>query len=63
MLEKDKDKWKVVKPFSSVADSGKVTDLLTKLSDLQARDKDIIDKDDPKNMALTKRIPWCARHA
>ncbi|MHB1425105.1 MAG: DUF4340 domain-containing protein [Gemmataceae bacterium] len=54
VLEKDKDKWKIVKPMSAVADSGKVTDLLTKLADLQARDKDVIDKDDPKKYGFDK---------
>ena len=48
VLEKDQGDWKLVKPFPAEADNSKVTDLLTKLSDLQARDKDIIDKDDPK---------------
>jgi len=48
VLEKDKDKWQIVKPLQAEADTTKVADLLTKLSDLQARDKDILDKDDPK---------------
>ncbi len=54
VLEKDKDNWKLVKPFSAEADNSKVTDLLTKLSDLQAHGKDIIDKDDPKKYGFDK---------
>jgi hypothetical protein len=54
VLEKDKDNWKLVKPLSAEADNSKVTDLLTKLSDLQARDKDILDKDDPKKYGFDK---------
>lgn len=54
VLEKDKDNWKLTKPLIAEADNSKVTDLLTKLSDLQARDKDILDKEDPKNYGLDK---------
>ncbi|MGH7222594.1 MAG: DUF4340 domain-containing protein, partial [Gemmataceae bacterium] len=54
VLEKDKDNWKITKPLSAEADNVKVTDLLTKLSDLQARDKDILDKDDPKKYGFDK---------
>jgi hypothetical protein len=54
VLEKDKDDWKLIKPFRAEADNSKVTDLLTKLSDLQARDKDILDKEDPKKYGLDK---------
>jgi hypothetical protein len=54
VLEKDKDNWKLVKPLSAEADNTKVTDLLNKLSDLQARDKDILDKDDPKKYGFDK---------
>jgi hypothetical protein len=53
-LRKEKDQWKIVKPFAADADNTKVTDLLNKLSDLQARDKDILDKEDPKKYGLDK---------
>ena len=48
--------WKLIKPISAEADTSKVTDLLTKLSDLQARDKDIIDKDDPKKYGFDEPV-------
>jgi hypothetical protein len=54
VLEKDKENWKIVKPLAAEADNAKVTDLLTKLSELQARDKDILDKDDPKKYGFDK---------
>jgi hypothetical protein len=54
VLEKDKEQWKLVKPLSADADTSKVTDLLNKLSDLQARDKDVLDKADPKTYGLDK---------
>jgi hypothetical protein len=53
-LEKDKDTWQLLQPFSAEADNTKVTDLLNKLSDLQAHDKDILDKDDPKKFGFDK---------
>jgi hypothetical protein len=54
VLEKDKENWKLVKPLAAEADNTKVTDLLSKLSDLQARGKDILDKDDPKKYGFAK---------
>lgn len=54
LLEKEKENWKIVKPLAAEADNSKVTELLTKLTDLQARDKDIIDKEDPKKYGLDK---------
>jgi hypothetical protein len=54
VLEKDKDTWKITKPIQAEADGSKVTDLLTKLSDLQAHDKDILDKDDPQKYGFDK---------
>jgi hypothetical protein len=54
VLGKDKDNWKIIKPFSAEADNAKVTELLNKLSDLQARDKDVIDKGDPKKYGFDK---------
>ncbi len=54
VLEKDKGNWKLTKPLDAEADTSKVTDLLSKLSDLQAHDKDILDKDDPKKFGFDK---------
>lgn len=54
VLEKDKDNWKILKPLDAEADNSKVSELLAKLSDLQARDKDVIDKDDPKKYGFDK---------
>lgn len=54
VLEKDKENWKLIKPVSAEADNTKVTDLLTKIADLQARDKDVIDKGDPKKYGFDK---------
>ncbi|HEY7423405.1 MAG TPA: DUF4340 domain-containing protein [Gemmataceae bacterium] len=54
VLEKDKDNWKLIKPLAAEADNSKVTDLLNKLADLQARDKDVLDKEDPKKYGLDK---------
>src|SRR5262249_25122967 len=49
---KDKDRWKLEKPQQFDAETNKVTELLDKLSGLQARDKDILDKEDPKKVGL-----------
>jgi len=54
VLEKNKDNWRLVNPFHAEADNSKVTDLLSKLSDLQARDKDILDKEDPKKYGFDR---------
>jgi hypothetical protein len=54
VLEKNKDNWKLVKPLDAEADNAKVNDLLAKLSDLQAGDKGIIDKGDPKKYGFDK---------
>jgi hypothetical protein len=56
VLEKDSDRWKLIAPVKADADTTKVTELLSKLSDLQARDKDIIDKADPKKYDLDKPV-------
>ena len=54
-LVKDGDRWKVVKPFAADAEAGKVTELLSSLSGLEAREKeDRIDRADPKAYALDK---------
>jgi hypothetical protein len=54
VLEKDGDNWKLTKPIAADADTSKVNDLLSKLSDLQARDKDVLDKEDPRKYGLDK---------
>jgi hypothetical protein len=53
-LQKDKDRWKLQKPIETDAEASKVTELLDKLSLLQARDKDILDKADAKAYGLDK---------
>jgi hypothetical protein len=52
VLAKEKDQWKVQKPFAASAEVSKVNDLLDKLAFLQARDKDVIDKPDLKAYQL-----------
>lgn len=52
VLEKEKGAWRVRKPFAADAEGSKVTELLDKLSGLQARDKDVLDKADPKSYGL-----------
>lgn len=55
VLDKDKDdNWKLVQPLRAEADNSKVTDLLSKLSDLEARGKDVLDKEDPKKYGFDK---------
>src|SRR5262249_5599871 len=44
-LVKEKDRWKLVKPFKADADGTKVTELLTKLSGLEARGEDVVAPD------------------
>jgi len=53
-LVKDKDQWRLQKPFEGEAESSKITELLDKLSGMQALDKDILDKADPKSYGLDK---------
>ena len=52
VLCKEKEQWKVQKPFAADAELSKVNDLLDKLALLQARDKDVIDKADLKTFQL-----------
>jgi Domain of unknown function (DUF4340) len=52
VLTKDKDRWRVQKPYESDAEETKLTELLDKLSGLQARDKDVIDRGDAKSYGL-----------
>ncbi|HJT76336.1 MAG TPA: DUF4340 domain-containing protein, partial [Gemmataceae bacterium] len=54
VLAKDKDRWKMQAPLQADAESSKVTELLDKLSGLQARDKDVLDKADVKKYGLDK---------
>jgi hypothetical protein len=54
VLTKDKDHWKLEQPGPVDAETGKITELLDKLSFLQARDKDVVDKADAKSYGLDK---------
>jgi hypothetical protein len=55
VLAKEKDNWKVEEPLKAEAENGKVTELLDKLSGLQAHDKDVIhEKGDGKKYGLDK---------
>jgi hypothetical protein len=54
VLVKDKDRWKLEKPLAADAEESKVTDLLDKLSRLEARDQDIVDGKDLKGFGLDK---------
>jgi hypothetical protein len=56
--DKDKNRWSIAEPIKADAETSKITDLLDKLAGMQARDKDVLDKADPKSMASTLR----ARH-
>jgi hypothetical protein len=51
-LIKKKDAWKLQKPLEADAESGKVLDLLDRLSNLQARGPDVLDSADPKDHGL-----------
>jgi hypothetical protein len=52
ILLKEGALWKIQKPWQADAESSKVTELLDKLTFLQARDKDILDKVDRKSCGL-----------
>lgn len=54
LLEKNKSGWKLKKPVEADAEGSKVTELLDKLSNLEARDQDVIDKGDAKTYGLEK---------
>jgi hypothetical protein len=54
VLARENDHWKLLQPVQADADSSKVTELLSKLSGLQARDKDIIDSGDLKKYHLDR---------
>jgi hypothetical protein len=53
-LAKDGDRWKLVRPVKADADTAKVSELLSKLSLLEARDKDVIDNAKPEQYGLEK---------
>jgi hypothetical protein len=54
VLIKDKERWRIEKPLAADAEMSKINELLDKLSGLQAREPDIIDKADPKTYGLDK---------
>src|SRR5207244_4099799 len=54
VLVKDKEQWRLEKPMKADAENIKVTELCDKLSGLEARDKDVLDKADPKSYGLDK---------
>src|SRR5260370_11543389 len=54
LLEKDKTGWKLKKPVEADTEGSKVTQLLDKLSSLEARDQDVVDKGDAKTYGLVK---------
>jgi hypothetical protein len=54
VLVKQQDRWRLQKPLDTDAESSKITELLDKLSGLEARDKDVLDKADPKTYGLDK---------
>ncbi|MBI3409911.1 MAG: DUF4340 domain-containing protein [Planctomycetes bacterium] len=56
VLVKEKDNWKFEKPAALEAESGPVREILDKLSDLQARDSDVLDKADLKTLGLEKPL-------
>ncbi len=57
VLARENERWKLLEPVQADADGPKVTELLGKLSGLQARDKDVIDKEDPKKYGFDKDAP------
>jgi hypothetical protein len=54
LLDKEKDQWRLQKPFAVDAENSKVTELLDKLSFLEARDKDVLYNVDAKAYGLDK---------
>jgi hypothetical protein len=55
-LAKEGGRWKLVQPLQAEADDGKVTELLTRLSNLQARGEDVVEpgKRDPAAQGFDK---------
>jgi len=54
VLAKEGDKWKVEKPTAFAAEKQPITELLDKLSGLEAKGADVRDKADPKSVGLDK---------
>jgi hypothetical protein len=52
VLAKKDGKWRLEKPIDTDAESGKVTELIDKLSQLDAKGSDVIDKGDAKEYSL-----------
>jgi len=52
--ENDKEKWRFEKPLKEDAETKQIEDVLEKLSGLQAREKEIIDNADVKDVGLAK---------
>lgn len=52
--DKEKNRWKLEQPTAGDAEGSKVQEVLDKLVLLQARDKDVLDKADPKVDGLDK---------
>lgn len=52
VFAKENGRWKVQKPFAGDAEESKIDELLDKLSGLNAKDKDVIDKADAKTYGL-----------
>jgi hypothetical protein len=53
-VAKEKDQWRLQKPKTFDAETSKVTELLDKLSGLEAKDADVIEKGDAKLYGLDK---------
>jgi hypothetical protein len=56
VLLKDKDKWRLEKPYPVDAETQPITELLDKLAGLEARGPEIRDREDLKNVGLDKPI-------
>jgi hypothetical protein len=54
LVAKEKDQWRLQQPKAVDAETSKVTEILDKLSGLEARDADVIEKGDPKQYGLDK---------
>jgi len=63
VLVKDKDRWRLDKPLHADADRQKVTDLLSRLSSLEARAARMCwDGADPKTYGLDPPAEGCQGH-
>lgn len=54
--DREKNRWSIAEPIQADAETMKITDLLDKLSGMQARDKDVLDNADPKKHGLETPI-------